>query len=44
MPDKEYEALKKLSANTQRSINDLIREAVRRYAELSRGVAYCKKA
>ncbi|WP_445214815.1 ribbon-helix-helix protein, CopG family [Brasilonema sp. UFV-L1] len=29
LSDKEYEDLKKISASTHRSINDLIREAIR---------------
>ncbi|HAA33139.1 MAG TPA: hypothetical protein DCE56_42230 [Cyanobacteria bacterium UBA8553] len=32
LSDKEYAALKKLSAKTERSINELIREAIRQYA------------
>ncbi|WP_446393311.1 ribbon-helix-helix protein, CopG family [Coleofasciculus sp. E1-EBD-02] len=32
LSDKEYEALKRLSASTERSINELIREAIRQYA------------
>jgi predicted DNA-binding protein len=31
LSDKEYEALKKLSASTERSINELIRDAIRQY-------------
>ncbi len=31
LSDKEYEQLKNISAQTQRSINDLIREAIREY-------------
>jgi hypothetical protein len=31
LSDKEYAALKKLAANTERSINELIREAIRQY-------------
>ncbi|WP_414584647.1 ribbon-helix-helix protein, CopG family [Scytonema sp. PCC 10023] len=33
MSDKEYEELKKISAQTERSINDLIREAIREFVE-----------
>ncbi|NMG06847.1 ribbon-helix-helix domain-containing protein [Brasilonema sp. UFV-L1] len=33
LSDKEYEDLKKKSASTERSINDLIREAIRQYLE-----------
>ncbi len=32
LSDKEYEHIKKISAQTERSINDLIREAIREYA------------
>jgi predicted DNA-binding protein len=31
LSDKEYAALKNLSAQTERSINELIREAIRQY-------------
>ncbi|WP_414581257.1 ribbon-helix-helix protein, CopG family [Scytonema sp. PCC 10023] len=31
--DKEHQDLTKLSQNTERSLNDLIREAVRQYIE-----------
>ncbi len=33
LSDKEYEELKKISAQTERSINDLIREAIREFVE-----------
>jgi predicted DNA-binding protein len=33
LSDKEYEDLKKMSAQTERSINDLIREAIREFVE-----------
>jgi predicted transcriptional regulator len=33
LSDKEYEDLKKISAQTERSINDLIREAIREFVE-----------
>ncbi|BAZ20856.1 hypothetical protein NIES4073_25670 [Kalymmatonema gypsitolerans NIES-4073] len=33
LSDKEYEQLKKISTQTERSINDLIREAIRMYVE-----------
>ncbi|GEM_PF-1272264 len=33
LSDKEYEDMKKMSALTERSINDLIREAIREYVE-----------
>ncbi|BAY47208.1 hypothetical protein SAMD00079811_48250 [Scytonema sp. HK-05] len=33
LSDKEYEAIKRMSAVTERSINDLIREAIREYVE-----------
>ncbi|WP_445214834.1 ribbon-helix-helix protein, CopG family [Brasilonema sp. UFV-L1] len=33
LSDKEYEDLKKISVSTERSINDLIREAIREYIE-----------
>jgi predicted DNA-binding protein len=33
LSDKEYEDLKKMSAQTERSINDLIREAIRGFVE-----------
>jgi predicted DNA-binding protein len=33
LSDKEYEELKKISAQTERSINDLIREAIRDFVE-----------
>ena len=34
LSDKEYEGLKKKSSDTERSINDLIREAIREYLEM----------
>ncbi|HBR76519.1 MAG TPA: hypothetical protein DEG17_11205 [Cyanobacteria bacterium UBA11149] len=34
LSDKEYATLKKLSAQTERSINELIREAIRQYANI----------
>lgn len=36
LSDKEYEALKKLSAQNERSINELIREAIRQYAQVEK--------
>ncbi|MBW4447118.1 MAG: ribbon-helix-helix protein, CopG family [Spirirestis rafaelensis WJT71-NPBG6] len=33
LADKEYEDLKKISEQTERSINDLIREAIRNFVE-----------
>lgn len=33
LSDKEYEDLKKKSSSTERSINDIIREAIRKYLE-----------
>ena len=33
LSDKEYEDLKKISAQTEISINDLIREAIREFVE-----------
>ncbi len=37
LSDAEYEGMKEISSKTERSINDLIREAIREYAE-KRGV------
>lgn len=36
LSDKEYEALKQLSEQTERSINELIREAIRKYVEVEK--------
>ncbi len=33
LSDQEYERLKKIAQETERSINDLIREAIRQYAD-----------
>jgi len=37
LSDKEYGDMKKMSAQTERSINDLIREAIREYVDKKEG-------
>jgi hypothetical protein len=36
LSDKEYKALKEMSTQTERSINELIREAIRQYAKVEK--------